>query len=151
MNGRRRYQIALATVIVLGGVAAVVVWIARPAQVTISISPLRPLSAGACAAEVHGYGYSLDAADDMCVPGAGSSWYHAVLLNRGSYSRVSCSATVYDARGNTVFHGVLPFTFGGIRGLFAGHGTTSFDWFLPPPTSARASRYVTTCSTLPYP
>jgi hypothetical protein len=151
MSGRRRYQVILIAALVLGGVAAFIIWVTRPAQVTISMSPRRPVSTAACAAEVHEYGYSKTAAEDMCAPGAGSSWYHAVLLNNGSYSRVSCSATAYDAKGNTVFRGVLPFTFGGIRGLFAGHGTTVFDWFLPPPAFAPIRRYVASCSTLPYP
>ena len=120
-------------------------------QIKLSLSPLRPLSTGACAAEAHGYGYSLAVADDMCMTGVGSSWYHAVLVNSGSYAQVSCSATAYDAKGQAVFQGVLPFTFGGIRGLFAGHGTTSFDWFLPPPIPTAVSRYATSCSALPYP
>ena len=151
MSGRRRYQIVLATVVVLGGIAAVIVWATRPAQVELSMSPLRALSTRACATEAHGYGYSLDVADDICMPGTGSSWYHAVLVNSGSYARVSCSATAYDGKGEVVFRGILPFTFAGIRGLFAGHGTTSFDWFLPPPVLAPVSRYVASCSTLPYP
>ncbi|HEY1919153.1 MAG TPA: hypothetical protein VGH27_26590 [Streptosporangiaceae bacterium] len=151
MISRRQYQIALVAVVVLGGVAAVIVWIARPPQVTVSMSPLRALSTQACAAEAHGYGYSLDVADDMCTAGAGSGWYHAVLVNNGSYSQVNCSATAYDVEGNVVFHGVLPFAFGGIRGLFAGHGTTTFNWFLPSPTPAPVSRYVATCSLVPYP
>jgi hypothetical protein len=151
MSGRRRYQIVPAAVVVLGGVAAVIVWATRPAQVTLALAPLRPLSTGTCAAEAHGYGYSLAAADDMCTLGAGSSWYHAVLMNSGSCARVSCSATAYDAKGQVVFQGVLPFTFAGIRGLFAGHATTSFDWFLLPPHLVPVSRYVASCSTLPYP
>lgn len=151
MSGRRRYQIVLAVVVVLGGIAAVIMWVTRPAQVTLSLSPLRPLSTGACAAEAHGYGYSLAVADDMCTLGAGSSWYHAVLVNSGSYARVSCSATAYDTKGQAVFQGVLPFTFAGPRGLFAGHGTTAFGWFLQPPHLVPVSRYVAGCSTLPYP
>jgi hypothetical protein len=146
MISRRPYRVAIAALLVVSAVAAVIVWLTRPAQVTLSMRPVRPLTMAACVAEAHRYGYSISAGRIICPSLSAPRWYHAVLVNRGSYALVDCSATGYDSGGKAVFHGWLPFTFAGIRGLFAGHGTTSFYWYLPKPTASQVLRYAASCS-----
>lgn len=152
MISRRKYLATFAALAVTGTIIAVSIWLTRPAQFTLSMRPVRARTTAACAAEAHHYGYSITVATTiMCPASSAQSWYHAVLVNRGRYTLVNCSATGYDARGRTVFHGALPFTFAGIRGLFAGHGTTAFYWYLPHPTAVVVQRYATTCSVNPWP
>jgi len=92
--------------------------------------PVRPLTRAACVAEAHRY--SIAAAGMICQPGAGGSWYRARLTNNGPRAFMRCVATGYDSHGKTVFHGLLPFQFGGIRGLLApGHRSIAFSWYLP--------------------
>jgi hypothetical protein len=44
----------------------------------------------------------------------------------------------YGVGGAVLFRGLLPFEFGGIRGLFApAHQALSFTWYLPQRTTAR--------------
>jgi hypothetical protein len=170
---RRRYQVALAALLVVGVVAAIAIWVTRPAQLTLSMRPVLALTTAACASEVHAHGYAVSVGTSMCQPGAacagephahgyavsvGTSmcqpdlkprWYHAVLVNNGSYALVACSATGYDSGGNAIFHGTLPFTFAGPDGLFAGHGRTAFYWFLPQPVTGPVARYAASCSVSP--
>ena len=149
---RRRYWVAFTPLIIGAAVAIVVIWVTRPAQVTLIMRPVRPLTIAACAAEAHQYGYSLSAAAGFCEAGTGHSWYFARLTNRGPYDFMSCAATGYDSRGQNVFHGPLPFEFAGIRGLFApGHRTITFTWYLPQITSAAVARYTATCTARHYP
>jgi predicted small lipoprotein YifL len=118
-----------------------------PSQVSLSMRPARPLSRAACVEETHRYGYSIAAAGNICQRGIGQSWYHARLTNNGPYAFMRCVATGYDSHEKAVFHGLLPFEFGGIRGLFApGHRSIAFSWYLPHRTSAPVARYVATCS-----
>lgn len=151
MIRRRRWWLA-AALAVAGAVVAVMVWVTQPPQFSLSLRPVRPLTTAACAAEAHQYGYSLTVATTiMCPTSAAQSWYHAVLINRGGYTLVNCSATGYDARGKVIYHGLVPFSFAGLRGLFAGHGTTTFYWYLPQSAAAPVQRYSATCSVNPWP
>jgi hypothetical protein len=166
MRGRRWYWVAACVLIVIGAVAVIVVRATRSPQLTLSMRPVRTLTTAACVAEAHRYGYSISAGMFICQPGTAAAapplggvhgpsgsaplWYHAVLVNRGSYALVDCSATGYDSGGRAVFHGGLPFTFAGIRGLFAGHGTTAFYWYLPKRTASEVLRYTASCSINPY-
>jgi hypothetical protein len=152
MRRPRTCGIALTALIVGGAVVAVVVWALRPAQVSISMWPVRPPRAAVCVAEAHQYGYSVDAAGVICGNGSGASWYYARLTNNGPYAFMSCEASAFDSAGNVVFHGPLPFEFGGMRGLFApGRRTITFYWFLPEKAAGRVARYTATCSARHYP
>jgi hypothetical protein len=53
---------------------------ARPAQITLWMRPVHPLTLAACAEEAHQFGYSLGADRDICGPGAGGAWYRAAGL-----------------------------------------------------------------------
>ncbi len=149
MKGRRWHWVAASVLIVTGAVAAIIVWLTQPPQATLSMRPVKPLTTAACVAEAHRYGYSISAGRIICPSWSAPRWYHAVLVNRGSYALVDCSATGYDPGGKAVFHGWLPFTFAGIRGLFAGRGTTAFYWYLPKPIASDVSRYTASCSISP--
>jgi hypothetical protein len=154
--GRRSWAprwLWLAVGAIIGASAvAIAVWATRPAQVTLWMTPVHPLTLAVCAEEAHQFGYSIGAGRIICEPGVGGTWYSAILVNDGQYARVSCTATGYGARGAVIFSGLLPFELGGIRGLFApAHQALSFTWYLPQRPNARVRTYVATCSTLPYP
>lgn len=152
MTKLRRWHWAVAASIASVGAAALTIWLTRPAQVLLSITPVRPLTLSSCAIEAHHNGYSLAAGRSICLPGASTNWYRAVLTNRGSYALVSCRATAYGSAGQTVFNGYLPFELFGIRGLFApAHQRIRFYWYLPQPATGPVKQYVATCSTEPYP
>lgn len=137
----------------IGAIAvAVAVWSTRPAQITLWMRPVHPLTLAACAEEAHQFGYSLGAGRSICGPGAGGTWYRAALVNHGPYTQVSCAATGYGAHGVVLFRGPLQFAFGSPRGLFApAHWAITFTWYLPRRTATRVRAYQASCSTLPYP
>ncbi len=113
---------------------------------------MHPLTLAACADEAHQFGYSTGAGGLLCRPGLGGTWYRAALVNHGSYTGVSCTATAYGARGLVLFSGPLQFAFGGPRGLFApAHWAMTFTWYLPHRTADRVRAYQASCSALGYP
>ena len=137
----------------LGATAvAVAVWSARPAQITLWMRPVHPLTLAACAEEAHQYGYSIGAGRTICRPGVGGTWYRAALVNRGPYAQASCTATAYGAHGAVLFTGPLQFGFGSPRGLFApAHFAITFTWYLPRHAAAPVRAYQAKCSAPPYP
>jgi hypothetical protein len=153
VRGQSRFWLPPAILIASGAVAVVMIWALRPTtQVSLSMRPVRPLTAAACVAEARHYGYSTGGAGTICPSGTAHSWYHALLTNNGPYALMSCAATGYDSRGKTVFHGPLLFGFGGVRGLFApDHRSIAFSWYLPQAVTAPVTRYAATCSARPYP
>ena len=141
----------MASAIVGAFAVAIAVWVTRPPPVKLWMKPAHPLTLAACTQEAHQFGFSADAGRLLCKPGMGGTWYHAALVNDGQYSRVSCTATGYGADHAILFKGVLPFAFGGIRGLFApAHWALSFTWYLPRRTAGRVWTYAAACSVQPY-
>jgi hypothetical protein len=67
----------------------------------------------ACVAEVNNYGYSAEAARNICAFGRARSWYHGVITNKGSGAYPSCEARAFDSHGKVVFSGQLAFMFAG--------------------------------------
>lgn len=120
----------------------------QSAQFTLQMRPAAPLPARGCISEARRYGYSARGSESLCAGGEGRSWYHAVLINRGSGAYPACHATALDAIGKPVFSGQLPFGFGGVAaGLFApGHRSTRFYWYLPEKTRRPVARYTAACS-----
>ena len=136
-------------VLALAGIVAVGAWRAshRPAQFTLRMTPVPPLTTLACVTEARRYGYSSSAGAIICSPGDGRGWYRAVLTNRGSYGLPTCTATGFDSHAKPVFTGQLFFGIGGIRGLFVpGHRSITFYWYLPHRTRVSVARYTATCA-----
>jgi hypothetical protein len=157
MKVARRFWVSRWSWLAAGGVIGAVavaagLWSVRPPQITLWMRPVHSLTLAACAEEAHQFGYSLGAGRGICRPGAGGSWYRAALVNRGSYTQVSCSATGYGAGGVVLFSGPLAFGFGGPRGLFApARWAQTFTWYLPRKAAARVRAYQASCTASPYP
>jgi len=151
---RKRFWVAMAVVAAcaaLAVVAVVAVGARRgthpPAQFSLYMAPVPPLTAAARVSEARRYGFSASAGAIICAPGARYVWYQATLANRGPYGLPACAATGFDAHGKPVFTGRLFFDIGGIRGLFVpGHGSITFYWYLPRKTRVPVSRFTATCS-----
>jgi len=125
--------VTLAAIAVAVAVIVVLIAIHPPAQITLRLRHVAPLTMAACISEATHFGYSVDGARNICSFGKSRSWYHAVLTNKGQGAYPSCRATGFDRSGKAVFGGSLPFALGGFpAGLFArGHRSIAFYWYLP--------------------
>jgi hypothetical protein len=153
--GDRRHQynwpalfaVTITGLAALGVAIAVALAPSGPAQLTLRMRPASPLRAAACIGELTPYGFSPRGASQLCSFGAGRTWYHAVLVNRGNGAYPLCRAQGLDAQGKIVFSGPVFFTFGGGgAGLYArAHRSMRFSWYLHAVTRP-ISRYIATCT-----